>query len=91
MNNFKSEKWEAKSYNLLNHNCQTFGAEVIKILKAVRINKRDKIRINEKMILPNCMIKALWNNEELSAINTLGRVPVFGLAFDVFANIFVKK
>ena len=43
------------------------------------------------MILPNCMIKALWDNEDLSAINTLGRVPVLGLAFDAFAGIFVKN
>ena len=27
---FKSENWEAKKYNLLSHNCQTFGTEVIK-------------------------------------------------------------
>ena len=80
-----------KSYNLASHNCQTFGAEVIKILKAVRTNEYDKIRTREKMILPNCMIKALWDNEELSALNTLGRVPVFGLAVDAFASIFAKK
>ena len=43
------------------------------------------------MILPNYMIKALWDNEELSALNTLGRVPVLGLAVDAFANIFAKK
>ena len=30
INNFKDSKWEAKQYNLLSHNCQTFGAEVIK-------------------------------------------------------------
>jgi len=91
INNFKNEKWEAKSYNLLSHNCQNFGAEVIKILKAGRVNERDKIRTREKMILPNCIIKALWDNEESSAINTLGRVPVLGLAFDAFASIFVKN
>ena len=91
INNFKGEKWEAKEYNLMSHNCQTFGAEVIKILKAIRINERDKIRTKEKMILPNCMIKALWDNEDLSAVNTLGRVPVVGLAFDLFAGIFVRN
>ena len=91
IDNFKSEEWEAKKYNLLNHNCQTFGAEVIKILKAVRINNHDKIRTKEKMILPNCMIKVLWDNEELSTINTLGRIPIVGLAFDGLASIFVRK
>ncbi len=91
INSFKGENWEAKQYNLMSHNCQTFGAEVIKILKAIRINDRDKIRTKEKMILPNCIIKALWDNEDLSAINTLGRVPVLGLAFDVFAGIFVRN
>ena len=91
INNFQNENWEAKKYNLLTHNCQTFGAEVITILNAVRINERDKIRTKEKMILPNCMIKALWDNEDLSAVNTLGRVPVFGLAFDLVSGIFTKK
>jgi hypothetical protein len=28
------------------------------------------------------MIKVLWDNEDLSAINTVGRIPVVGLAFD---------
>ena len=91
IDNFKGEEWEAKKYNLASHNCQTFGAEVLKILKAVRINERDKIRIREKMILPNCMIKVLWDNEDLSAINTVGRIPVVGLLFDPFAAIFVKN
>ena len=89
--NFKEEKWEAKNYNVLSHNCQTFGAEVIKLLKAVRVNDYDKIRIREKMILPNCMIKVLRDNEDLSVVNTLGRVPVFGLAFDLVSEIFTKK
>jgi hypothetical protein len=91
IDNFKGEEWEAKKYNLATHNCQTFGAEVLKILKAVRINERDKIRVIEKMILPNCMIKVLWDNEDLSAINTVGRIPGVGLVFDVFSNFFVKN
>lgn len=91
INNFKDEKWEAKNYNLMTHNCQTFGAEVIKVLKAIRVNERDKIRTKEKMILPNCIIKALWDNEDLSAVNTLGRIPVIGLGFDLFAGIFVRN
>ena len=89
---FLGEKWEAKKYNLSSHNCQDFAAEVVKILKAVRMNEKDKIRINEKKALPNCLINALTNNEESFTINTLGRIPVFGLLFDVFvAKNLVKK
>ena len=82
IDNFKGEEWEEKKYNLLSHNCQNFGAEVLKVLKTVRKNDYDKIRLREKEILPNCMIKVLWDNEDLSAINTVGRIPVVGLAFD---------
>ena len=63
----------------------------MKILKAVRVNNRDKIRVKEKMILPNCMINALWENEDLSIVNTLGRIPVLGLGFDILSGIFVGK
>ena len=82
-NYFKGEKWEANSYNIAFHNCQIFAAEIIKILKATRKNENDKIRLIEKEILPNCIISALWDNEKLSAVNTIGRIPVVGLAFDV--------
>ena len=89
---FLGEKWEARKYNLASHNCQDFAAEVVKILKAVRINEKDKIRINEKKALPNCLIKALTKNEESFTINTLGRIPVFGLIFDIFiAKRLIKK
>ena len=83
-NNFKGEKWEAKNYNVLNHNCQTFAAKIIKILKAIRIKEKDKIRTLEKSMLPNCIISALWDNEKLSKINTLGRIPVFGIFYDLY-------
>ena len=83
---FEDSKWEAKKYNLLSHNCQTFGAEVLKFLKAVRANELDKIRSHEKLVLPNCMIKVLWDNEDLSITNTLGRVPVLGLGFDLLST-----
>ena len=88
----KGEKWLAKSYSLLNNNCQDFGAEIVRILKAKRINEEDKIRINEKKALPNCLIEALTKNEESFTINTLGRIPVFGLIFDIFvAKRLIKK
>ena len=55
------------------------------------LNIKTKIRVKEKMILPNCMINALWENEDLSIVNTLGRIPVFGLAFDLISGIVTKK
>ena len=81
--NFKGEKWEAKSYNWASHNCQHFAAEIIKILKAERLNDLDKIRTVEKLTLPNCIISALWDNEELSFVNTMGRIPLVGLIYDL--------
>ena len=38
---FIGELWAAKNYVLTSHNCQDFAAEVIKILKAVRIKEED--------------------------------------------------
>ena len=83
-NRFKGKKWEAKKYNLATHNCQHFAAEVIKILKATRIYDIDKVRTREKEKLPNCIISTLWDNEPLSKINTLGRIPIFGTFYDIF-------
>lgn len=85
--NFKNEKWLAKKYNVATHNCQDFATEIIKILKAVRKHEIDKVRTNEKLFLPNSLIKALWHNEDLSLVNTLGRIPVFGLFYDLGYNI----
>ena len=65
----------------MNNNCQDFGAEIVKILKAIRINEEDKIRMREKMILPNCLINAFSENENSSTINTIGKIPVFGFFF----------
>ena len=84
INNFKGKKeWEASSYNVISHNCQDFGAEIIKLLKAIREDDRFKIRTREKLLFPNCIIKAFWENEELSTINTIGRIPILGFFFDV--------
>ena len=63
-NHFKNEKFLAEKYNVMLHNCQTFTAEVVKILKAIRIHETDKVRVNEKFLLPNCIISALWHNED---------------------------
>ena len=84
---FKGKKeWEAQAYNVLTHNCQNFGAEIIKLLKAVRVDERYRVRTREKMIIPNCMINAFWENEEWSLTNTLGRIPIFGAFYDVFTG-----
>ena len=83
-NNFKGEKWLANKYNVAFHNCQHFGAEVVKILKAIRINECDKVRVAEKFLLPSCIIKILWQNEKLSLTNTLGRIPIFGIFYDLY-------
>ena len=81
--NFKNENWSAQKYNAATHNSQIFGAKVVKILKAVRMHESDKIRTNEKILLPNCIIRALWKEEDLSLTNTLGRIPIFGLFHDL--------
>ena len=86
----KGEKWEANNYNALWHNCQDFVAEIIKITKAIRIHNKDKIRSFAKLSLPNCIISQLWNNEKLSAINTVGRIPIVGLFFDLITIPFIK-
>lgn len=80
---FKGEEWEASNYNFSSQNCQKFAAKVIKILKAVRKYEKDKIRMFEKMVLPNCVIGALWDNEELSFSNTMGRIPIVGIIHDL--------
>jgi hypothetical protein len=89
-NHFKNEKWLAKKYNVMLHNCQTFAAEVVKILKDIRIQVTDKVRVAEKFLLPNCIIKALWHNEDLSITNTLRRISVFGF-FMMYINAIEKN
>lgn len=85
-NNFKSGNWSADNFEVATHNSQIFAAEIIKIFKAIRKHEYDKIRKNEKLALPNCLIKVLWNNEDLSVTNTLGRIPIFGLFHDLVKN-----
>ena len=87
MNILKKKKWEADKYFVLTNNCQKFGAEVIKFLKAIRKYEHDKIRILEKVILPSCIISALWSNEKLSLGNSLGRIPIFGYFHDLYTVI----
>jgi len=86
----KGEEWEANNYNAFLHNCQDFAANIIKITKAVRIHNFDKIRTLEKLKLPGCIISQLWENEKLSAINTIGRIPIVGLLFDAIIGFLIK-
>ena len=62
---------------------QEFAAEIIRVLKAVRIDERTKERTIEKMILPNKIISVLWDNEDWSVTDTIGRIPVIGLIYDL--------
>ena len=82
-NHLKNEKWKAKNYCVLLNNCQEFAAEIIRILKAVRIDERRKVITVEKMILPNKLIKALWDNEDWSVTNTIGRIPIINFLYDL--------
>ena len=83
-NYFTGENWKAKNYSVFSKNCQYFAAEIIRILKAVRIDDYYKIRSIEKIHLPNCVISALWENEKLSFTNTMGRIPFLGLFYDLY-------
>lgn len=62
---FKWEKWEANKYNAIKHNNQNFASKIIDVLKAIRQNEEDKIRAQEKITLPGCIISSLWHKEEL--------------------------
>ena len=75
---------EARKYNLITHNCQIFGAGIIKVLKAVRKHEQDKVRMIEKTNLPGCIINSFWYNEKLSWTNILGRIPVFRFFHDLY-------
>ena len=80
--NFKREKWLAEKYNVVFHNCQDFACEIIKFLKATRKYEIDRIRLREKVILPNCIVNTLILNEGLSKQNIYGRIPIFGFFYD---------
>ena len=82
-NQLKDERWKTKNYCVLSNNCQEFAAEVIRILKAVRTDERTRIRTIEKMILPNKLISSLWDNKDWSLSNTIGRIPLIGLLYDL--------
>lgn len=81
---FIGQKWKAKNYNFALKNCHHFSAEIIRILKAKRENEYYKIRSVEKLILLNCIISALWDNERISFTNTMGRIPNLGLFYDFY-------
>ena len=83
MDHFRVVDWTADKYILGFHDCQNFAAEVIRYLKAIRINEYDTLRIREKELLPNCVIKALKENENLNELNIVGSIPVIGFWFDI--------
>lgn len=84
---FKNEKWLAKKYNVAFHNCQDFVCEIIHFLEATRRNEIDRIRIKEKLLLPNCVVNSFIWNEGLTRINVLGRIPIFGYFHDWYQYI----
>ena len=74
---------ESQNYCVLSNNCQEFAAEVIRVLKAIKTDERTKVRTVEKMILPNKLISSLWNNEDWSLSNTIGRILIMSLLYDL--------
>ena len=80
--------YKYNKHNFINKNNHTFISEIIKLVKAKRKYEKDKIRLYEKTILPNCIISNLWDNEELSVKNTIGRIPILGIFFDLKLMIF---
>jgi len=90
--NFEGKKWKAQDYNVTNHNCQHFAAEVIGFLKAKRKHDIDKLRSREKWIFPNCIIEKLCENEEKdSSIKKYGKYPIIGPLFDLYTYNHLKK
>ena len=81
-NYFKGDKWTAEKYVIGFHDCQNFASEVVYKLKAIRKYEHDQLRIREKKLLPDCVIRELKRNEELSALNIMGSIPIIGLIFD---------
>ena len=64
-NYFKGDKWTAEKYVLGFHDCQNFAAEVVYKLKAIRKYEHDQVRIREKKLLPDCVIRELKKMKNL--------------------------
>lgn len=73
---------EAKNYILGIHDCQAFAVELIYKLKAVRLPGLNRLRTTEKFIMTNDMMNAFYYTEN-DIDNFIGRIPIFGLAYDV--------
>ena len=52
------------------------------ILKGIRKYEYDQVRIREKKLLPDCVIRELKKNEEFNGINLMGSIPIIGFIFD---------
>ena len=53
-------------------------------MKATRKYEIDRIRLREKVMLPNCIVNALILNEGLTKKNICGRIPIFGFFYDQY-------
>lgn len=81
---FKGEKWEAKNYNLITHNCQHFSAEIIRILKATREKYYPEYRKFAflKVVYAGPILNALYDNENEKVTKIITKVPVVSLIYD---------
>jgi len=80
LDDFK-EGWRAKNYIIGIHDCQAFVVKLIYKLKAVRSPGIERLRTTEKFIMTNDMMNAFYYTEK-DIDNFLGRIPIFGLAYD---------
>ena len=91
---FEGKDWLANNYDLSGirgNNCQDFIAKAVEILKLERNTSYYCIRSVEKNLLSGKIISKLKSNEtyfEDKLINTIGKIPVFGLILD---NVLFKK
>jgi hypothetical protein len=91
---FKGEKWEAKNYNLITHNCQHFSAEIIRILKATREKYPEYRKFSYlKVVYAGPILNALYDNENEKVTKIITNVPVVSLLYDLILGlkILIKK
>jgi hypothetical protein len=77
-------------YNVADNNCQDFIAYVIKLLKAVRIDKTEsKLHNFAKLRIPPKILEALEDNENYQILTTLGKIPIIGVWTDLFGSLLI--
>ena len=89
LDNFK-KGWEAKDYIIGLHDCQTFTAQLILKLQAVRINPDERLRTSEKLSITNELMDAFYYTEN-DINNKIGRIPVIGLGYDFMIYPWIVK